>query len=203
MNIVLSTTNPTKAAYLAWLVDGLGLEWRGIEALTPPAPETGQALAENARVKALHYSRAANSLAIASDGGLHIPALGDRWDPLLTHRFAGDSASDTERARALLALMEGLHGDERRSFFVEAVAVADRGELVGEWEAPGKAALIAEAMPERLIPNFWAGSLLYYPRRGRYRTELSVEPGAIEAEAAAWARLRQPVQAHLREWLDR
>ena len=203
MNIVLSTTNPTKAAYLAWLVDGLGLQCRTVEGLPPPPAESGQTLAENARLKALHYSRAANSLAIASDGRLHIPALRERWDPLLTHRFAGDSASDTERARALLTLMEGLHGNERRAFFLEAVAVADRGRLLGEWEAPGETALVAEAMSERLVSNFWAGSLLLYSRLRRFRTELAMEPGAVEAEAAAWGRLRQPVQKYLRQWLGR
>lgn len=203
MDIILGTTNPTKATYLAWLVDGLGLQCRPVEGLPPAPAESGQTLAENARLKAIHYSRTANGLAIASDGGLHIPALGERWDPVLTHRFAGDDVSDEERAQALLRLMAGLRDDQRRAFFVEAVALADRGSLLGEWEAQGEEALIVEAMPERLLPGFWAGSLLYYPRLGRYRTELSMEPGAIEAEAAAWGRLRPFVRGSLKRRLVR
>lgn len=153
--------------------------------------------------KALHYSHAANSLAIASDGGLNIPALGDRWDPLQTHRFAGEDASEEERARALLKMMEGLHGDQRRAFFVEAVALAHRGDLLGEWEAQGEDALVAEAMPDRLIPGFWAGSLLYYPRLGK--SGLQLAPETLDPRRGdrpvALTRLQPAVQECLRQWL--
>jgi inosine/xanthosine triphosphate pyrophosphatase family protein len=206
--ITLGSTNFAKARLLEWLVGGLGLEPRSVGGLPQAPAETGQTLVENACLKATYYSKAANGLAIASDGGLHIPALGDRWDPLLTHRFVGEGASDQARAVGLLRLMKGLHGNERRAFFVEAVALAHRGSLLGEWEASGEEALIAETMPGDLMPGFWADSLLRYPR--------TPEGGSFElgseaydkrrgdrpvAPTSAWAKLRSPVEDCLRHWM--
>ena len=207
--IILGTTNPAKAIYLGWLVEDLGLACRSADRLPPAPDESGRSFLDNASLKALHYSGVANALAIASDGGLHIPALGDRWDPLLTHRFAGEAATDAERARALLALMADLHGEQRRAFFMEAVALADHGTLLGGWEAAGEEALVVEAMPDRLIPGFWAGSLLYYPRLGK--SGLDAEPTSLDtgmgdqpvAHTSAWAQLRPLVRRSLRDWLDR
>lgn len=198
VEIVLGTTNPAKARSLAWLVEGLGLSCRTAEGLGAAPVESGHTLAENARLKALHWSRCANGLAIASDGGLHIPALGSAWDPLHTHRFAGPQATDEERARALLVLMRELRGPARRAFFVEAVALAFQGDLLAEWEAKGQEGHIVEAVPARIVPGFWADSLLVYSPDGSGRER---SPGATPGESGAWTKLRPLVQAFLRHWL--
>ena len=84
-------------------------------------------------------------LVIASDGGLVIPALGDNWESRYTHRFAGPAADDRERARRLLEVMGPLRGDERSASWVEAVALADRGEVLASWSLTGATGYIVEA----------------------------------------------------------
>jgi XTP/dITP diphosphohydrolase len=200
VDIVLGTTNPAKARFLAWLIEGLGLSYRTAEGLGPPPPETGASLVENARLKAQHWSRRTNGLAIASDGGLHIPALGRRWSPLHTHRFAGPEASDADRARALLDLMRDLRGQERCAYFVEVVALADRGQLLAEWQAQGEPCRVIEALPEQTAPGFWADSLLVPLRAEALSADFPPDATAL-GQSGAWAKLRPLVQAFLREWL--
>ena len=117
VDIVLATTNPAKQGKLLGLLDGLPLKPRPQVELGPEgeAPvEEGSSHEQNARHKAEFWSRAVGVQAIASDGGLLIPALGERWDSLFTHRFAGEDADDQARLSLLLQMMEPFRGEERR-----------------------------------------------------------------------------------------
>ena len=97
---LLGTTNPAKLERLGWLLEGLPIETvapssLGLSRFDPK--ETGATHEENARLKAEAWSQAAGLPALASDGGLVIPALGDDWLSLHTHRFAGEDADDDAR----------------------------------------------------------------------------------------------------------
>ena len=113
--IVAGTRNQAKIAELAAALGD------AVQIVAPPlgiAPseeESGQDVTAVAAAKALAWSRALaerdpDALVAASDGGLLIPALGERWNPLHTRRFAGDYADDRARADALLALAADLEG---------------------------------------------------------------------------------------------
>lgn len=199
--ILLATRNPAKQARLRWLIEGLGLEAR-TPADLPPGPEpaeTGQSYAENAALKAVHWSRRSGGLALASDGGVEIPALGERWQGLQTQRASGAAPEDDEaRIRHLLELMRPFRGAERRVVWHEAVALADRGELLCVWEAEGQEGELAERYdPARINPGFWIESLWRYPELGRVHAELTPEERArVETW---WDRLRGPVRAYVRE----
>src|SRR5579862_1860696 len=108
--IVLATSNPAKREQLRWLLAGLPLS--AVAVAPVEVPETASDLAGNARLKALAYS--ASGLAIASDGGLLLPALQGDWDPVLTQR------QGQARLRELAA---GL--TDRRVVWSEAVAIAE------------------------------------------------------------------------------
>ena len=76
--ILLATGNVAKQAKLRWLIDGLGFD-----AVTPrdlgldfDPPESGSTHQEVAASKALAWADPTGCLAIASDGGVDIPALG-------------------------------------------------------------------------------------------------------------------------------
>ena len=92
---LLGTTNPAKLERLRWLLDGLPIETvdpssLGLSGLD--IEESGATHEENAGLKAEAWSQAAGLPALASDGGLVIPALGDDWLSLHTRRFAGEDA---------------------------------------------------------------------------------------------------------------
>ncbi|MEK7872447.1 MAG: non-canonical purine NTP pyrophosphatase [Chloroflexota bacterium] len=198
-SVLLATTNPAKAAKLTWALDGLGLSLRTLRDM-PPAPEpeeTGATFEENARIKATYWSRVADCLAIASDGGVAIPALGERWDALQTRRNAGERVTDEERIQRLLDTMRPYRGQERRVLWTEALAVAEKGRALASWQADGDEGYLAErydpAPIDRGIPGFWVASLFYYPRFGKCYAELS--PDELAQVDTSWRTLKEQAQA--------
>ena len=92
----------------------------------PAFEENEPTIAENAAGKALHYSRLASGLVFADDSGLIVPALGGA-PGVRSARYAGAGASSTERIAKLLWEMSGKLGEERRAYFVCAIALAREG----------------------------------------------------------------------------
>ena len=156
--IVVAGRNPAKAAALKRVAAPIAQ--RCIRRLQVDVDESGQSFAENARTKAESASRSApGTLALASDGGLLIPALGARWDPLRTARFAPDSSPEA-KARRLLDLVGELRGDARTAYWTEAFAVAHDGRTLEVWTERGPRCRIAES-PREPIGHFWVEALLW------------------------------------------
>jgi inosine/xanthosine triphosphate pyrophosphatase family protein len=179
--ILLATGNRTKQAKLRWLTDGLGLS-----TVTPrdlgssfDAPEDGASHRAVAAAKALAWAEHANMLVIVSDGGAHIPALGQSWNSIFTKRAAGDDSDDYARADHLLGLMRGKTGEERAITWIEAVAVARPRELIGAWESQGAIGRLVESYdPVQIKDDFWFPALLYVPRFGKLVAELTPDEAA-------------------------
>jgi inosine/xanthosine triphosphate pyrophosphatase family protein len=175
--IVLATSNAAKRQQLRWLLDGLPLEPR--PAASVPAPETAPDLAGNAALKAVAYS--AEGLTIASDGGLEVPALAGAWDPLLTRR------QGQARLRELTAQLA-----DRRVTWSEAVAVAERGQLLAVWTESGTEGVLAPEPWPAPASEFWVWDIFVFPAAGKVWAALS----AAEREVLdlTWSRLRAHVQ---------
>ncbi|HEY8475343.1 MAG TPA: non-canonical purine NTP pyrophosphatase [Chloroflexota bacterium] len=199
--LLLASTNPRKRERLAWLVEGLG-----VSCAAPPADlgpsETGSTHRANAEIKAVAWSRQVGGLALASDGGVHIPALGPRWSSVTTARAAGaPPGDDLARIAHLLALLQPYRGDERRVVWREAVALADDGRLLGSWEAEGPEGIVLESPPDRLRrPGLWVEEVWWCPALGKVLAEASLDE--IERLGSAWARLRPLVRACLQRALQ-
>jgi len=195
--ILLATTNPAKQAKLRWLLEGLD-----VEAVTPPSPltvlEEGRTHLENAEAKARAWSRHFGMAAIASDGGLVIPALGERWDALLTARFAGPAAGDRERLDRLLEMMQPHEGADRSACWREALALAENGQVLASWSAQSQPGLLAESYePSKLVPGFWAFTIWVLPHLGKTYGQLS--PDEVERLEDHWGVLRQRVRGWFTE----
>jgi inosine/xanthosine triphosphate pyrophosphatase family protein len=201
--LLLATSNPAKIARLRWMVAGLPLQLLTPDQLgqAAEAEERGDSHRAIAEAKALAWSRAVGGLALATDGGIDIPALGPHWQALLTRRAAGPEATAERRAHHLLELMGGLRGDERRAHWREAAALADSGRLLGSWEAEsGEPTRIAERYDPTGVPEgFWVPGVLEFPRLGRAYAQLSAEER--ERVLDHWGKLRSPVRAALRHHL--
>ena len=197
----MASGNPAKQATLQWLLEDLPLEMvtpreLGLTSVPDEEGETHQAIA---RQKASAWSQAASMLVIASDGGLIIPALGANWQSRFTHRFAGATASDQDRLRSLLELMQPYRGSEREASWIEAVAIADRGQILTSWELTGATGLIADVPSQRpdedpSVEGFWVFSVWRFPKFGKYYNQLT------EAERQFlddhWTQLRLRVQGY-------
>lgn len=200
--ILLGSGNPSKQRALRWLLEGLPLAPKTPSQLgldfTPD--ELGDTHQDIANAKALDWSRSGSMLAIASDGGLVLPALGDAWESRYTHRFAGPEVTNAQRLERLMDLMKSFQGEERQATWVEAVAVADQGNLLTSWELKGATGLIADR--PTTVPDsdgFWAFSVWYFPDLGKTYDQLSQEQR--EGLDDHWAQLRTKVQEFFgRNW---
>jgi XTP/dITP diphosphohydrolase len=109
-------------------------EWR--QALTgyelkvvslPPCEETGRTFEENARQKAVYYSRHAPGLLFAEDSGLEVDALGGA-PGVRSARFAGDGSSDSANNRLLIEKLRGV--SDRSARYVCAIALGEAGTVL-------------------------------------------------------------------------
>ena len=195
--ILLATGNPDKQAEFRRLLHGLPFSpvtpaEAGISGVPDEEGDTHQDIA---RDKAVQWSSAASMLAIASDGGLVVPALGARWESRYTHRFAGPAADNRERLSRLLELMRPYRGEDRRASWVEALAIADRGRVLVFWELSGGTGYIDNEPPDRPLPEFWVFSVWRFPKLGKTYTQLTTpERESIDDH---WERLGRLVRRYL------
>ncbi len=201
--VLLGTGNPAKTDALRRLLEGLPLDpvTPSRLGLTAEPEETGDTHLAIAALKAQDWSRAGSMLAVASDGGLHIPALGPGWESRYTHRFAGPDADDARRRERLLELMHAFQGEHRTAAWVEALAVADRGRLLVSWELQGATGLIADraASGAPQTTGFWAFSIWCFPQFGKTYDQLS--PQQLAELDDHWIRLRRLVQGFFQRLL--
>lgn len=203
--VFLGSGNAAKRRLMAWALAGVP-----VVAREPPdeavlaVEEEGGSHREIALAKACAWSERLGGYAVASDGGVAIPALGARWSSLRTRRFSGphptlsqgkrDSGwDDAGLMRALLDLMAGLRDGERSAWWIEAVGLACRGAGVAVWEVTGPPGRIAEGPRPVRQTGLWLAALFVLPS-GRSLAELD-EAGLLAEEDNAWRRLRELVQA--------
>ena len=196
--ILLATGNRDKQEQFRDILDGLSLSpvtprEIGLSSVPDEDGDTHEAIA---RDKAVHWSAASSMLAIASDGGLVIPALGPRWESRYTHRFAGSAADNGERLARLLELMRPYHGEERRASWVEALALADRGRVLVSWQLSGGVGYLDEQPPAGPLPEFWVFSVWRFRQFDATYSQLTAEQrDSIDDH---WGRLRRLVRRYVR-----
>lgn len=169
-SILLATGNPHKVEKLRWIVEGFfdPIESLRHHPLQLDIEEDGATFEANAILKATAYSKEYSGFAIATDGGVSIPALGDQWDAIKTKRFAGEGASDEERIQQLLKMMKVKKGDDRAMNWREAIAIANNGKLLFSTEVDGVHGLLEESFdPDKYKPGIWVCSVWYFPEIGK------------------------------------
>lgn len=176
--IILATHNKAKQETLQWVLEDLCLTsvlpdefFRKIH-----VDEDGSSHVENAKQKALVVSNVTGEMAIGTDGGLLVPALGNSWDSKKTRRFAGEKADDIMRLDCLLKLMAPYKGKDRTIAWVEAVALARNEEVLETWQVVGANGILAENYDEdQIVPGFWVYSIWDFPDLGKKYSELTEE----------------------------
>jgi len=204
-HLMVATGNPRKVRQIAELAGDLAAVTpvpRGAaeSLMNEPSEGSFQSIAE---AKALAASRylPGDTLVVATDGGLLIPALAGSWNPLRTHRFAGEEVPARERAERLLSLAAALRGDERRIGWREAMAVARGGRLLATWVADSPPGVLAtELAPAALSAGeeFWVPALWRCPDCGGKRLA-DLTPAERAARRDHWAQLGERLRAFLLE----
>jgi XTP/dITP diphosphohydrolase len=163
--------------------------------------EDGTTFEENARKKAIHYSRNSSGLVFADDSGICVDALNGA-PGIFSARFAGPQATDAENNQRLLA---DLHQVEARSrahalhtprphrlfnraaHYVCAIALAEAGEVITVVEGSVEGVIIDEP---RGVAGFGYDPYFFYPPLGKTYAELEPEEKfAVSHRGEAFRRL--------------
>lgn len=200
-----ATRNVAKAAQFRELAGGLAevapIPRHGAELDGCLGDEDGLGFEENAAAKAAGCSALVpGSLVVASDGGLLVPGLGDRWDPLRTRRFAGERATDAERASALLRLAHDLLAGERVIGWREALAVAQDGAALASWTRESPPGLLSVEFDGASLSGadaFWVPAVWRCPEYGG-RLLADLTNAERRARIDHWAQLGAGLRTFLR-----
>mgnify|MGYP000023836222 FL=1 len=199
MKLILATTNPHKIVKLRQIFS------QYFNDISPQSKkvdieEDGKTFCENAEKKAIEVSKIYHCHAVATDGGVLIPALGNDWNSLLTKRFIGQAdATDFDRIEALLELMKDKKGTERAILWNEAIALANDGVLLFSVQVEGDQGEIQETYnPEQYQPGIWQCTVTRYPQfDGKNFFELNEEERKYSE--ISWTRL----EAAVRDFMNR
>ncbi|HYH85093.1 MAG TPA: non-canonical purine NTP pyrophosphatase, partial [Pyrinomonadaceae bacterium] len=124
--LLVATGNAGKVRELSLLLADAPLRLRLLSDFPDitEAEETGKTFAENATIKALHYSTHSGLLTLSDDSGLAVDAL-DGAPGVYSARYAGTQATYAERMARLLGELAATGDDERRARFVCVIALAE------------------------------------------------------------------------------
>jgi XTP/dITP diphosphohydrolase len=171
--LLLATNNQAKVREYKELLQGLPLELVSPAELgiTIVVDEVGESLEENARLKATALAVESGLLALADDSGLEVDALGGE-PGRLSARYAGESATDSDRIEYLLARLEGVPWEKRMARFrcVIAIATPDGEVEFCSGECPGF--ITFEPRGEQ---GFGYDPVFYLPRLDKNMAELPLE----------------------------
>jgi XTP/dITP diphosphohydrolase len=123
--LLLATNNKGKLEELRVLLAGVPFD------LVSPADvglsldvdENGKTYEANARIKAAAFSKASGVLTLADDSGLEVDALNGA-PGVLSSRYAGPGATDSQRVAYLLSKLEGIPLDKRGARFRCVIAIS-------------------------------------------------------------------------------
>ncbi len=126
--LLIATNNPGKLREYRALLKGVPFDLVspfdiGIKTIVP---ETGASYEENARLKAETLAEEGQILTLADDSGLEVDAL--HGEPgVMSARYAGENASDSERVAFLLGKLIDVPEKQRSARFRCVIAIARDG----------------------------------------------------------------------------
>jgi XTP/dITP diphosphohydrolase len=189
-DLLLASQNVGKLDEMRQLVDGLPLRVLGPRELgIHDAPEeTGTSFAENAALKARHYSRRSGLMAVADDSGISVDALGGE-PGLHSSRFGGPGASDADRNRLLLEKLAGVPPEGRGARFTSSVALAQGDTILFQVTEQVEGRIAEQPRGDN---GFGYDPIFYYPPFGLTFAEAAPEQkDEVSHRGKAFARLRQ------------
>lgn len=188
--LLIATTNPGKLREIRGILAGTPVELVALDAVSNIAEpeETGNTFAENARLKAIHYSQKTGLPAVADDSGIVIDAL-DGAPGVHSARWHGTHYPTKFAEIYRLLDAKGLNTSPAR--FVAHVSVADGARII--FEATGL--IEGEITREpRGTHGFGYDPIFFYPPYGCTLAE-------VDGERKAAVSHRGKAFRQLREWL--
>jgi XTP/dITP diphosphohydrolase len=130
--LLIATGNKGKIVEFRSLLASLPLRLRNLAEFPEirEVEETGTTFSDNAVLKASGYAGQTGLWTLADDSGLEVDAL-DGAPGVFSARYAGESATDSQRIERLLEELSQYGEQERRARFICVIAIADaHGQIV-------------------------------------------------------------------------
>jgi len=126
--LLIATNNRGKLSELERIIRGLNAELVTLDDLgiSDVIEETADTFLGNAALKAAGYAKIAKLPTLADDSGLSVDFLGGR-PGVLSARYAGENAADSDRVRKILEEMRSVSAPYRSAHFTCAIALANAG----------------------------------------------------------------------------
>lgn len=185
MPLFLASANPGKLREFGTAASGRGILLKPVPHLEnlPPCVEDGATFEENARQKALHYSRYVKGPVFADDSGLCVDALGG-GPGIRSARFAGPDADDAANNQKLLEELrrleaagsgrqsQALGATSRAAHYICIIALAEAGRILTITEGRADGFIIDQP---RGTGGFGYDPFFFFPPLGKTFAELSPE----------------------------
>ncbi len=175
----LVTDNKDKVRDFSLVFKPLGIKLKQLAGVK--VKEGAQSLRENACLKAITASCLyPKRVVMATDGGVEIPYLGNKWNPVLTKRLGGldmeETMTDRERAEKLIEMMKDAKGKDRWMTWWEVVVIVKGGKVLFETKIKGGEGYLMKKIPEGFKESgFWLGYIWLMPKLGKPYMLLSDE----------------------------
>jgi XTP/dITP diphosphohydrolase len=175
--IIYGTTNPAKVAQVRDVLSPLGFEIKSLADFDAQVTveEDGQAAEENARKKAISYSKALSEPVLSMDVALYMQGLSDDQQPGLHVRRVKNQerATDQELIEHYAALVSRLGGRVDAYWrYAFALARPDGACVSFVHDSPR---IFVDKPSDNVVEGFPTESLLLDPDSGKYISELSPE----------------------------
>lgn len=173
LRLLVATNNTGKVREFSSLLssDDWELTTPTQEGIDIEIQETGKTFEENAEIKATAYAKSSHLVAIADDSGLEVAAL--NGEPgVLSARYAGENASDSERIEYLLKNLSSVPWGERQARFRCAIAIAFPDGEVKLCQGECQGIIAFEPKGEK---GFGYDPIFYLPEFDKTMSELNFE----------------------------
>lgn len=171
--VVVGSHNPNKAKEIRTLLEPLGLEVLGLSDLGEfdEPEENGVTFQENARAKALFFSKQIEGMVLADDSGLEVEALDGR-PGVHSKRYSGPEGDHDANNALLLEELDRVPPEKRRAQFRCAMTLAQNGEEILTVEGICRGTIADEL---RGSDGFGYDPLFIYPPEDRTFGEMPLE----------------------------
>jgi XTP/dITP diphosphohydrolase len=160
--------------------------------ITAEVAEVGQSFEENATLKATSLAALSSLLSLADDSGLEVDALGGEPGSL-SHRWAGENASDDDRIAYLLSKLKDAPAQVRTAQFRCVIAIAEPHGRVELCSGACRGLITTEP---RGSNGFGYDPVFYIPELGKTMAELTLEEkNLISHRARAVEKAREVLMA--------
>ena len=171
--LLLATNNKGKLREYQSLLQGIPFEIVTLadQGITADVAEIGKSFEENAALKATSLAAISWLLSLADDSGLEVDTLGGEPGSL-SHRYAGENASDADRVDFLLSKLKDVPEKKRTAQFRCVIAIAEPHGRVELCSGVCRGVIINEP---RGTNGFGYDPIFYLPELNKTMAELTLE----------------------------